>query len=369
MKKKLIYGLTALVMLVCLMGSSVTIIQAKQGNFRIMKQGARFQYVPVGSGSNCYSHQVDIYDGQQVDVKLLIQKDDSVEASLTMTNHLFNATMLQDSQGDFTISMKNTRILTADGTEIAMPEMDGWYDIKEESALTGTTVAEIILDDYTAGDLKSGYFCSTIAVSFDKTSGTESKKAKLEELADVAGLLPEDCFFEVEDNVIELIDFTLDGTMTIRGNEIYDNVILVIRGDCDITNLVIECPITVRRYAYGSLCGSDCTIGEDSSLAFDDTYNGSTFNRDNTGYKIVFDDSIAESVLLKRHDACDGGSSGRTYHVLEDCGIRSGIKAKLAGSHYRSCCDLKSIVALDTEAYGCISHGFDKEHYVCGARA
>ena len=300
--KKRTLSFIVLLLIICMLLQPPMTLYAQKNNFLATTKCITLQYVPIGNGLNCYSEKTQIYDGQCKDVRLLIQKEDHVSDSVEMTEHLISAA-LQDSSWsayDCFVSVSNARIVTVSNETISLDELNGVHQIGRDGNADNDFFASTSSEPCKVGNLVGGYFCATVSVCFDVTNEVYYEKAqKLQQLVTMEGTLPEDCFYEVNDNEIQLIDFSFDGTMTIHGSESYPEVVLVIRGNCDITNLILECPVTIKRYAYASLCGTEYSVTGEGVLTFDESYNRSSFHENKDGYAITFDETISGSDLTQ----------------------------------------------------------------------
>ena len=270
-------------------------VYAGIGSFYLPKKAIKLQYVPIGEGQNGFSYFGYVYDGEIRNVILYIQKESTVDDDIVMTEHMLSAKLMGSYSGDYVISISDAKVITATGETLSLDGLNGTY---RASNFTDSFFAGTNENPCRLGNLAGGYFCATVGVVFDNDDTLDEDQAgQLMGLADIEGDLPEDYFYWVEDDTIQLIDFTLDGTLTIKGNESYDSLILVIRGDCDITRLNIECPVTVRRYAYASLSGESIS-GEDN-ISFDGTYNSTVIDKGADTYSISFDKSIPENQMTQ----------------------------------------------------------------------
>lgn len=261
-------------------------VSAAQPFFKPDERGVSVQYVPLGNDCNGWSDKEKIYGGERKNVKWVIYKPDNLSGDTVLTNHYIGIEKINaDASELVTVIVEDARIITDDGTVIPFQSFDGKYEITE--CESGTHLCTDDTVSYSVADVDQGYFCATISVQYN----TEQESDSLESLAQITGGLPGDEFYSVDGNRIELTDFAFDGTMCITGNDEQDTVELVIKGDCSIHHLIVECPVIVKRYAYGSLVCSEYECNDAGNVTFDSECNATRLVENEGAVSIEFDDT------------------------------------------------------------------------------
>ncbi len=259
---------------------------AAQPFLKADERGVSLQYVPLTGNNNGWSDTQKIYGGEQKEVKWHLYKPDDLAGDATFINHFIGIQKVNAKADDpVTVMVEDARIVRNDGTVIPFQTMDGKYKVTEcedgKQLCTDHTVT------YQAADIDNGYFCATISVQYD----TQQNIDGLDSLAKITGELPGEEFYQVDENQITLTDFDLDGTMCITGNENQENVVLVIKGDCTIRHLTIQCPVIVKRYAYGRLTCEEYECKDTGNVTFDQECNATRLVKDGQAVSIEFDDT------------------------------------------------------------------------------
>lgn len=279
-------------MLVCLITGSMIgqgqVAEAVGGMFyKADERGISIQMVSLTSNSNSWSDSVTICGGERQDVRLKLYKESAIQDGDVFVYHYLQYSLVNADPADsMLVTITDARVINDNGDVIDAWELNGQYELSgsnDNRICTGTHFT------YTADEIDDGYFCATISVMITKS------ETGLFDLCEVEGELPADYLYDVKENVIRLYDFTLDGTMRISGNDAYDSVILEIKGDCSIRNLIIDCPVVIRRYAYSSLSGTVYTISDGGNVTTDPEYNSTKITSDSSGYSIAFNTDLNEA--------------------------------------------------------------------------
>lgn len=261
-------------------------ISAAQPFFKADERGVSLQYVPLGNNCNGWSDSQKIYGGETKNVKWAIYKPDDISGDTAFIRHLVTIQKVNaDAADSVTVTVENARIVTDDETVISFQSLDGKYEIKE-----GESSTELCTDNkisFKAEDVDQGFFCATISVQYN----TKQESDSLGSLAQITGELPGQEFYSVDGNRIELTDFSFDGTMCITGNDEQDAVELVIKGDCSIAHLIIQCPVIVKRYVYGSLTCGEYKCDNAENVTFDAACNATRLVDNSGKVSIEFDDT------------------------------------------------------------------------------
>ena len=291
--KKRLYQTTKLLLLISLCCTFFVLnVYASGGMFyKTDNRGINFQYVPCTSSSNGWSDKTTVYGGESVELKLGINRGTLQDADALTVHFLSGDLVNMDESDKAIITVENAHILTADGSEIAIDEFNGKYERSSENQ--GNQICNSSDISWLAEELTDAFFCASVSVSF-----TESEAVKISDYATINGTVPADYFYNVEDHKIVLVDFVADG-MNIHGGDNHEAIVLVLKGDCQIGELNINCPVTIQRQAYASLVGTSCTVGDFGSITFDLEYNATVSNIQNGSYSIAFDSSKNEASMTQ----------------------------------------------------------------------
>ena len=280
------YFRTIVLLFCCLMVISIPkeTVSAAQPFFKSDERGVSLQYVPLGTNCNGWSDSQQIYGGEKKNVKWAMYKPEDLSGDTAFSNHFIGIQKINaDAADPVTVIIENARIITDDGTIIPFSSFDGKYEITKCESNTQLCTDNTV--SFNAEEIEQGYFCATISVQYN----TKQESDSLYNLTQITGELPGDEFYQVEGNQIKLTDFSFDGTMCITGNDAQDTVELVIKGDCSINHLMIQCPVIIKRYAYGSLACQKYECNESGSVTFDSECNATKLVENAGTVSIEFD--------------------------------------------------------------------------------
>lgn len=256
------------------------------------EEAVEMQYVPLyqkdSSHTNGWSDKVSVHDGESKKIQLKLQRGDDVTDDMQLYQHFVSMSVKNAEESiAVSVTLSGSYLLLQNGSKIDLSgDFDGTYRKTENE--TEINYPNVNNQSLTAEQCRNAYFCADVFVSFSSV-----KNVTFSDVASFQGqdAMPQTCYYGYDDNVITLADLNTTNDLTITGSDKVSDIKLVIKGDCSIGNLNVQCPVSICRQAYGTLKGKSINCTGSGSIVYDSQYNATVEKETGEGFSIQFDEN------------------------------------------------------------------------------